>query len=395
MMKRTEKHMMRARFLSLSAMLTLTAVAAGNASGGENPDLLFHTGHAPADIRFAGLAGSGCALPTGVLSAFYNPALIHSVAKQSTINGLLTGLSYAQQTPMYDRHVVTLGAAYGGKEQGTVGNLYRYMQGDDEQQTDYQTMATYAGQLFDKSSDQGPVDYGVNIRYDQANWNTYGHPTLYSTLYAPGDTTVYDSSTVSRGNILEKRLLLDLGFYQSSIMNNLDFGLVLHNLFGYTWGEQRPTVESVYDSLGADSIVYGRRCTGEYHDIGGWIDSWYRRVTIGVLFHSILMEGNLVLRIPLDVEVIGLFNRDGPDRVWRFRCGAEATYRTHFVFRLGYARRPWLAEVGVQPENAHRFTGGFALQLRSFTIDSYLDVGEQRADNWGVGEWGLAASYVY
>jgi hypothetical protein len=169
---------------------------------------------------------------------------------------------------VYDKHGVVAGGAYRNPKGGTVANIYRYLQGDEGTQTDYQVLAGYSGQLFPRSANQGAVTYGINVRYEQVNWDRL-HLAPCSTWYVVDQEPYpHGSSVVDEGNATQKRLLLDLGFYQKEVMNNLDFGVVAHNLFGYIWHEERPYVAEVfYDSIagGTDSgYVAGCRYVNQY-----------------------------------------------------------------------------------------------------------------------------------
>jgi hypothetical protein len=46
----------------------------------------------------------------------------------------------------------------------------------------------------------------------------------------------YESSRSDQDySIRDKRALLDIGFFQPHIFENMDFGLVIRNLLGYVW----------------------------------------------------------------------------------------------------------------------------------------------------------------
>lgn len=379
-------------FRIVTAVLCAGVVAAAFGQKGV-PDLLYHGSKSTGDIRSTGLGGSGCALPEGALSAWRNPALPHAYCKDSQFKGLLTGLSYAQSGPVYDGSVVTFGGGYSMGKKGTVLNLYRYLKGGENQQTDYQAMVTYAGQMFEKSDKQGSVDYGANVRYEQANWRTHGWPDLYATH---SDTTVPlvtgdTSFAPSYGSVLEKRVLLDVGFYQANVLNNLDFALVLRNLAGYVWRDARPSTTPRVDTVATDvDTVRGTVYDNEYKNTDDWIDGWYRSVTVGASFRSMLAKGKLVLRIPFELEVLGLFSRE--DNHTMFRCGLEAEIAQRVALRFGYAREPSVALLtefrpGTSSpirrgsmENENRISGGAGLRIRGLTID-----GSFSSQAFGVG----------
>jgi len=224
------------------------------------PDLLFHAGRPMGDIRSGAMANSGCALRGGALSVWSNPALVHAYCRDFQVQGLVSGASYGRSGVLYDGGVVTAGAGYHGDKM-TVVNMYRYLRGSIEPQTDYQSLVTYSGQLFGRHEKQGAVDFGVNVRYEQANWKFNGLPTVY-TWYDSGNGVFYadpqSAVEAPEGSLLEKRLLFDLGFFQANVLNNLDFALVFHHQLGYVWRDANPrwVHTSTYHGLAsADTIA--------------------------------------------------------------------------------------------------------------------------------------------
>jgi hypothetical protein len=260
-------------------------------------------------------------------------------------------------------------------------------------------MVTYAAQIFDKSSDgQGAVDVGVNVHYDKVSWVTRGFEPLYTKVTIPGlrgDTTLVRANPlVDEGHVEDKRLLMDIGFYQADVLNNLDFGLVLHNIFGYSWGRERPDslrvrykldtalanidpITAQSDSVWIDSACY----VNEYANTDGWTDGYYRRLTIGGAFHSSIIKGKVALVVPADLEFIGIFDHsDHRSTGVMFRCGIEATIAERVALRFGYGREPERVERGATPENRNVFTGGAGFHYNGIGADVYLGTG-----GWGVG----------
>lgn len=373
------------------ALVCALLLCAGSVSAADEgfADLVYHSVRAPSDARLAAMAGSGSALRSGAMSVFVNPALCHAYAKMRRVRGLLAGITYAQQEPVYDGHVVTLGGGYATGDKGTIINLYRYVQGKPDVQTDYQVVASYGGQMFQKAEKQGAVDYGVNIRYEQSNWDSYDLPELYTRRIVGGDTTFSDTSWVASNNRLEKRLAMDVGFFQADVITNLDFGLVLHNILGYRWGEERPQVVAERyldtDTLPPDTVLVDRLYyDNQYVNTDGWIESWYRRLTVGVAFSSFVFENRIELRVPADLELIGLFEGDR-DTHLMFRCGIEADILTKVQLRFGYARQPRRVERGVDPVNQHYFSGGLGVSVKWLNADLFI----------GKNEWGLGATVAY
>jgi hypothetical protein len=373
------------------ALAGILIVAGAFAAKDGAVDLTYHASRPMGDPRASALAGAGLAMPGGALTVFTNPALVHSYCKAGKYKGMLSGASYGQYDPVYDGNVVTAGAGYYSGPKGTALNMYRYLQGAEDQQTDYQVIATYAGQMFEKSDKQGAVDYGINIRYEQANWNTYGLPWMRDSLWHERDSTwvlvnpLDDSSNVPNGSVLEKRLMMDIGFFQANIFENLDFGLALHNIAGYIWGTERPQPIAYRDSIDDTTARTGTRYDTESRTTDRWIDSWYRRLSVGAVFHTRVWKDKLLLQIPLDLEFVGIFER-GKHTHTLFRCGIEAVLSQRFAFRFGYGRQPDVVRIGEDPENINVFTGGLGVSIvKGLTIDGFI----------GLDQWGVGVSYTY
>jgi len=199
--------------------------------------------------------------------------------------------------------------------------------------------------LFEKNGDQGAVDFGLNIRYERAEWEVRSLELLHvSTKLRThdnrdsliGDTAYFDGRT---GMLSAKRLILDVGFYQGYVAERIDFGLTFHNILGYVWQDERPYVDRAVSPLNADSTysdslyyVHDTRSTAD------WLNGDYRRLTVAVAFRTPILSDKANILLPVDVGFLGLFG-DMRTRV-TLRTGLELSFMEHFSLRGGYARAP-------------------------------------------------------
>jgi hypothetical protein len=377
--------------LSLLAMLLPLGAQAQVQLG----DIFYTAQHTPFDYRRAALGWSGCALTGGVEAAFQNPALPNAFARINNTRGLMAMSGYGRDD-FFSGHIVMGGAAVVKPEKYTAGGLGRYLNGG-EGNTDYAAELFYSARLFETSLSQGAVDAGLGLRFEKSSWEVGGFPTLYSIAHPifDGENTslygshVLDSQTISSGRLRNQRLVLDVGFYQAKISDNVDFGLVLHNALGYQWSEQSPAprthtylsdtvdVPQQWQVVQVDQNRYepGTSTTGEE-----WMSSGLRRLTMGVVVHSTLMDEALQVQIPVDLELLGLFEK-GADKHALFRCGIEGLFRERIYGRFGFSRAPEQTVRGQSlPDNVNEFSGGFGLQLNVLRIDCFI-----APESWGVG----------
>jgi hypothetical protein len=55
-----------------------------------------------------------------------------------------------------------------------------------------------------------------------------------------GDSISKWSTDNGEGLVRDRRLLLDIGFFQENVWPNIDFGLTMRNLLGYVWSSENP-----------------------------------------------------------------------------------------------------------------------------------------------------------
>jgi len=134
--------------LSMLVMTMLTAPCVFSA-GVPTPDFILTSNQTMFDFRRAALAGSGIAVPGGILSVTQNPALLQAYVRERQLKGVVGGVGYGRDK-LFTGHVVPVGAAYCNQELGTTGSVARYLNaGKDKVQ--YDGVFFYSGRLFANS----------------------------------------------------------------------------------------------------------------------------------------------------------------------------------------------------------------------------------------------------
>lgn len=359
---------------------------------GDDIDWLFMSQRNFNSAQIKGLGDAGSALPGDVGVGRLNPALIHSSVKNA--QGAIS-LGYGRDS-LFDRHIVPLGFGYAGSD-GALGAWYRYQKGDNGTKQN-ELVINFSGLLFSQIDEQGPVDFGVNFRYEWMERDLREQLTLpveHYTLDSMGSSvyqSTVDSEQVSiKQDINERRFIVDIGFFQPDVMKNVNFAVVMHNLFGHRWTTERPSRVEV-DSLLEDSLVDGdtigriqRHYTfrNEEHTSKSWLRGRYRTLLFGVAYR--VDAGSLQLVFPVDMEILGLFEKKIETR-YVFRGGISALIGNIFMVRAGYARQPKTILEGLTSfKNANFFTGGVGVALTPIVLDAYF------ADN----AFGMTVEYRY
>ncbi|MBD3390637.1 MAG: hypothetical protein GF410_01340 [Chitinivibrionales bacterium] len=349
--------------------------------------LLLAGEHVPADIRIAGLAGAGVAVPEGIACVLQNPAMLHSYNVLNEIN--LTGaISSGSGETEYQRYHISAGAGVCLSRIFSVGLLYRYLKPEHEHNRNSQITLNLSGRLFDRSINRGVVNYGVNVRYEKLNWKTSDFAPIYNRRISATDTVVTDTNVWDTdGDIERRRLAADIGFFQDNIGEGLDFGLTFTDLIGYTWTRETPTIvndDSLIitatpldtDTVVIDSSYYG----GESTQYNKWLRKHNRRVDVGLAFHKEVLEDRALMYLPFHFEIFNLFDLDTQTHL-AFRTGLEVWIKDRYCLRFGYGRAPesYPADPGAL-ENANIFSGGAGARISSFGVDLYI-----RRNAWGLG----------
>ncbi len=291
------------------------------------------------------LAGAGIALPASGTQGLINPALpfsFHYAAKET--KGSIA-LGYGRD-PLFNQVALPIALTFGDQE-GATALYYRYLNGKKGTVQDF--TFNMSGRLFEQVDKQGPVDFGLNIRYDR-----------FRMQGSVMDTAGNSSEKEERGS----DVLMDLGFYQPYIYPGLDFALVFRNVLGYRWSE---------------TSVSGRSSKKN-----GWTNGKMRTVLLGTVYNLPLAGDNLKLLIPFDLEITGLFDKS-PVR-YIFRAGTEAKITPLYSVRFGYARAPE-NPIDLLKDFDYRnlFFGGGGINVKPVLMDFFI----------GKEEWGITATYEY
>lgn len=324
------------------------------------------------------LANAGIALPLDLFSGQLNPALTFShhymVAPQSQGS---VAIGYGRDS-IFNAHILPTGFSYSNQE-GSLGLFYRFMKGKEDV-LQHEMTVNFAGQIFSKSDDQGAVDFGMNLRFEKMVWKKRS-PKVQHFLAADSGKWIlekeYESSPSDKDYaIRDKRALLDIGFFQPLIMENMDFGLVIRNLLGYVWSYGNPDTvyyDTLADSQGIDSVMIKTSgFTDSKKAMRGWTRGINRTLTAGLVYHASISNDRILLNFPLDLEIRGLFNKSIKNR-YIFRGGFEVDIARHVMLRFGYARAPGrLKSSWEEIKNINVFTGGAGLRISSFSFDFYV-----------------------
>jgi len=323
------------------------------------------------------LANAGIAHPTDLFSGQVNPALTfshhHTVAPQS--QGTVA-IGYGRDS-IFDAHILPTGFSY-SNEEGSLGLFYRFIKGK-KNILQHEMTINLAGQIFSNSDDQGAVDFGMNLRFEKMMWKKRS-AWVQQFLAADSGKWILEKEYESifpdhDYSLRDKRALLDIGFFQPHILENMDFGLVIKNLLGYVWsyGNQDTIYyDTLTDSQGRDSVmIKASGFTDSRRSMRGWTKGVNRTLTAGIVYHASIGSDKILLNFPLDLEMRGLFNKKIRNR-YIFRGGLEAEIARHVMLRFGYARAPGrLRSTWEEIKNINIFTGGAGLKISSFSFDFY------------------------
>jgi len=320
------------RFLMLLPLLLAAFVSPARSAD----DTLFrvYSRAAPQSAVSRSLAGAGSAMPHDIFQGLLNPAL--TTARIGAKGAFEAGYG---RDDVFNKLALPFGAVF-FENGGALGVFYRYLNGDSG--AVHEATVNFAGRLFEQMDPEeaGPVDFGMNIRYENSKWRY----------------NIRDSAISARGS----SLILDIGFYQK-YLPGFDFSLVFSNVAGYRWSE----------ADGRDKSE-------------GWIDGRHCLITVGGLY-SLPIAGTFLLRIPVDLEVANAFSKSRPT-AYMPRVGAELRIAQMYSARFGYARATRdPAELITKFELENLFFGGVGVAVKGFLLDVFA----------GKNEFGTTITYGY
>ncbi|MFW6245318.1 MAG: hypothetical protein ACOC36_05480 [Fibrobacterota bacterium] len=293
------------------------------------------------------LAGAGTALPAGGMQGLLNPALPFSYKYEVKGNRGSLVLGYGRD-PVFEKIGLPMGLAF-ADEEGAMAFYYRYLNGKPG--SVHASTFNMSGRLFEQVDKQGPVDFGMNIRYEGSRWNGLSNDT---------------AADVRSGSEQCRSVVIDLGFYQPYVMPNFDFSLVVRNVTGYLWEEEK---------------VQGE----EDRKSDGWVGGRHRTVILGGLYTMSFARDNVRVLIPLDLEMTNLLDKKTGTK-YIFRTGMEARITPLYSLRLGYARAPENPLDLVKDfDYRNLFFGGGGVYVKPLQIDFFI----------GEDEWGITTTYDY
>jgi len=282
------------------------------------------------------LGGAGTAMPLGGMQGLINPALTASCESSGSI-----AAGYGRDN-VFDKTALPFGVVLTDNN-GAMGFYYRFLDGNTGRVHD--AAVNFSGSILEESKTQGGVDFGMNVRYEHSVW-----------------PYIYEEDDLDDAKLRSSSLLLDIGFYQTSIMTNVDFALVFRNAAGYSWNK-----------VDGEDKTKGR------------ISRRHRTVVAGGVYNLELMGGSLLLLLPLDIEMNHLFTKSLPNK-YVLRTGVEGRISSSYTIRFGYAHAPENPmDLITDFNHKNLFFGGVGVFAKPLQLDFFT----------GKNEWGITAAWFY
>lgn len=337
---------------------------------GEELDMILSPQRSFYNANVKALGDAGVANPKDLTSGIINPALVYSYLRKSELIKGNISAGYGRDS-LFDAHIIPFGIGYNTGD-GALGGFYRALI-SKQKRIQNEFVVNMSGMLSGPSLDEngnagmGQVDFGVNFRFDVFSWKM--RP------FGPFDSL----SAINNAKISQKRLILDVGLYQSNITKNLDLALTLRNLLGYLWTSEFPVVKDSSHKeflTNGDSVVSNVPYYSQSSEKNkGWLKNEYRTMTAGIVYHIDMGGGSFRVSLPIDLEILGLFNNHVRN-LYIFRGGIETTIQRHFSIRLGYSRTPGPIQSGWnEVKKMNVFTGGAGIAIEPVSLDFYLSDG--------------------
>jgi len=282
------------------------------------------------------LGGAGAAMPVGGMQGLINPALTATCKSDGSI-----AAGYGRDR-IFDKTALPIGIVLTDNN-GAMGLYYRFLDGNKGRVND--AAINFSGTVFQQAAaqGQGSVDFGMNIRYEHSVW-----------------PYIYENDDSDAAKMRSNNLLVDIGFYQPRIMENLDFALVIRNFTGYSWNR----IE------GADKTK-------------GQIRGRHRTVVVGCVYNLALGDA-LRFSLPADIEMNNLFEKSLPNK-YVLRTGLEGRISSYTV-RFGYTNAPEdPMELITDFNHKNLFFGGVGVFVNPLQLDFFT----------GKKEWGVTATWFY
>ncbi len=323
-----------------------------------------------------GLGDAGIALPSGLSAGILNPALVNVYRKEvrETHGSICAGFG---RDSLYNMLMLPFAISYSADD-GSAALFYRHLSGDSKLSHNEFTF-NLSGLVSPGGQDQGAVDFGVNIHLQSIKFNNRELDPLFSvtryldTLHRRNNDTITNTTTDKiLGELKQTNLILDIGFFQAQVLQNVDFGLTLRNVTGFSWRTAKPFVQRSSDTLNDSIIVDSLQYIYKEQKKGQWLHRKYRTLSTGITWHADIKPESFTLILPLDLEILGLFDKKIKN-TFVFHGGIEALIINRFSLRFGYSRSPGILMKGFsQIKNLNFFTGGGGVHIDPIVFDFYI-----------------------
>lgn len=323
-----------------------------------------------------GMGDAGIALPSGISAGLLNPALVNVYRKEvrETHGSVLAGFG---RDSIYNKLMLPFGVSYSADD-GSAALFYRHLSGDPKL-THNEFTFNLSGMVSPAGQDQGAVDFGVNIHLQSIKFDSRQLDPLFSvthyldTIHPKKNDTLYSKVPVQTlGELNQTNLILDIGFFQAQVLPDIDFGLTLKNLTGYSWITASPFIQHSKDTLNDSIIIDSLQYVNDKQKKGQWLSRKYRTLSTGIAWHANIKPEAFTLTLPLDLEILGLFDKKIKN-TFVFHGGVEAVIANRFSLRLGYSRSPGILMKGYsQIKNLNFFTGGGGVHIDPIVLDFYI-----------------------
>ncbi|MBN1130671.1 MAG: hypothetical protein JXA71_16910 [Chitinispirillaceae bacterium] len=362
-----------------------------------DPDRLFTPEQCFFSASGKGVADAGVALPWNMASGLTNPALLYACRNGSApvYRSFYTG--YARDS-LFDRYVLPAGLSYSRKQDAVAAQVR--MLSSSFGLAEQEANVTFCRRVWRRADPRGPLDIGVNVRYDHARWMTRFLDTLL-TVRSYVDTlgrnrhpdeVVSHSVPPESGIFRENRIRADIGVFKPEFASHLDCGIAVKNVVAWSWGVERPHPVRSVDTAGTIGDTVTIVDTKETYDAGyaayrGWVAGRYAVVAIGWNLRIGNPGGRFSLSIPFDVRTYGLFDRAMKER-YAIHTGLQVHMMRDIFIRAGYQHAPGIVASGARDLKAvHNISFGASMLPPGLpvVIDCYVTH----------HEWGLSVSADY
>jgi hypothetical protein len=296
-----------------------------------------------------GIGGASVALPWSMASALANPALLYSCRNGSAPVYRSLYIGYARDS-LFDRYVLPIGLSYSRKRTAIAGHARLLSSGFGL--TGQEAGFTFCRRVFRNADRRGPLDMGVNIRYDRALWETRYHDTLFtirSYVDSLGrkrrvDEVVAMNAPPERGFFREHRIMADIGLFKPEFASHLDCGITVKNMVAWSAGSERPLIVRRLDTTGVqgDTLFMVDRVEeydDSYHRYGRWVAGRYAVIVLGWNLKIGNPAGRFSLSVPFEVGMHGLFDRNMTD-FYAIHTGLQVHILKDIFVRVGFERSP-------------------------------------------------------